>query len=145
MSLISEIKTNLNNLDLSKRNLRKFSITIAIVLFLFGILVFWKGSVKENAYYLLIIAFLFLLSGLLIPKILTLIYKVWMGLAFTLGWFMTRVILGIMFYLVFTPIGLSIRLFGGDLLKKKLDRNTKSYWIKREKVSFDKTNYEHLF
>jgi len=145
MSLISELKTSFNNLDLSKKNLTKFAITIAIVFFVIGILIFWKGSAKENGYYLLTIAALFLVSGILMPKILSSVYKIWMGIAFTLGWFMTRLILSIMFYLIFTPIGVCIRLFGGDLLNKKFDRDTKSYWIKRKQTSFEKVKYEHLF
>ena len=51
-----------------------------------------------------------------------------------LGWINTRLILFIIFYLVFTPIGLVMRLFGVDLLDKKIDKNKNSYWRRKEKV-----------
>ena len=145
MSLINDVKANLVELDLSKKSLRKFGITIAFALSVIGIFIFWKGSVKATAFWLWGVAALFLLSGLIIPNILTWFYQFWMGLAFTLGWFMTRLLLGIMYYLIFTPVGLSIRLFGGDLLKKKMNKSSTSYWIKRKQTPFDSEKYEHLF
>jgi len=38
----------------------------------------------------------------------------------------------VLFYFLFTPIWLILKLFWKDILKKKIDKNLKTYWIKRE-------------
>jgi len=48
-----------------------------------------------------------------------------------------------MFYLVFTPVGLAMRLFRIDLLER--NKNKESYWKKKEKVDFNPLNYERRF
>ena len=48
-----------------------------------------------------------------------------------LGWLNTRLILGLVFYLMITPLGLLIRLAGTDLLDEKIDKKAESYWKKR--------------
>ena len=41
--------------------------------------------------------------------------------------------MGLVFFLVVTPVGVVMRIMGKDLIRKKLNKNNKSYWIKREK------------
>ena len=53
-----------------------------------------------------------LLGGLLNPKALERVYAVWMGIAFALGWVVSRAILILLFYFVITPIGIVARLSG---------------------------------
>ena len=69
----------------------------------------------------------------------------WMMLALALGWLNTRLLLGVFFYVIVTPIGVIMRLFGKDILDEKLDRSATTYWIKRESVPLDKKRYENLF
>ena len=87
----------------------------------------------------------FFLTGLAAYPVLKPVYIGWMMFAFVLGWINTRIILGVFFYLILTPIGLFLRLTGKDLLDKRLDRTAKTYWIKRERVPFDKARYEQQF
>jgi hypothetical protein len=87
----------------------------------------------------------FLITGLLIKPALRPIYKGWMAFAFVLGWINTRLILGIFFYFVFTPVGLILRLTGKDLLQLKLDRSSSTYWVRREAVPFDAERYKRIF
>jgi hypothetical protein len=68
-----------------------------------------------------------------------------MKFAFVLGWINTRILLGIFFYLILTPIGLIMRISGKDLIDQKIDKGAKSYWKKRERVPFDPAQYERLF
>ena len=68
-----------------------------------------------------------------------------MKFAFVLGWINTRLILGIFFYLILTPVGLIMRLFGRDPLHRKLDRKATTYWEKRGSVEFKRERYERLF
>ena len=68
--------------------------------------------------------------GLVRPGWLRPIYVSWMVLAFPIGWTVSQVIIGVMFYGVFTPIGLLFRLIGRDPLQ--LDRvrlrGRETYW-----------------
>ena len=50
----------------------------------------------------------------------------------------------IAFYLIFTPIAILLRLFGRDLLNKKINKNAPSYWIQRKKNVFSKESYERM-
>jgi hypothetical protein len=68
-----------------------------------------------------------------------------MKFAFVLGWVNTRLILGVFFYGILTPIGVTMRLFGWDPLTRKIDRRAESYWVKRAQVPFDAKRYEQLF
>jgi hypothetical protein len=145
MSLISEIKTGLNKLDHSTSALKKFAITMAIALGVLATLVFFLGSHPERAYWLAGIGLLFLLFGLIFPQALKPVHVLWMTIALFLGFFMSRILLTVLFFLVITPIGLLMRLFGKDLLDKNLQTDRKSYWLKREKKANAPEQYEKLF
>lgn len=90
-------------------------------------------------------AVIFFISAELTPNLLKPIYIFWMKLAFILGWVNTRVILCVIFFLLFTPMGLIIKLFGIDLLERKFDKTKQSYWIKKEQKEFLPLDYERQF
>ena len=69
----------------------------------------------------------------------------WMTLAFALGWFNTRLLLGIFFYLILTPIGVLMRLFGKDLLDQRIDKRATTYWKKRDLSTFDPKHATRTF
>lgn len=135
--IIEEIKSTKSE----RAELRSFGITIGIVLGLLGGLFLWRG--KDYFPYFFILSAAFLLLGLVVPIALKVIHKVWMTLAMLLGLLMTRVILSLLFYLVVTPIGLLARLFGKDFLNLK--KNADSYWIPKNAVKFERSNYERQF
>ena len=87
----------------------------------------------------------FLLTGLFAYPLLRPIYIGWMTFAFVLGWFNTRLILGLFFYLVITPVGLVMRLFGRDPMHRKFNTSAASYWVKRDETETDRGRYENLF
>ena len=78
------------------------------------------------------------LSGLLMPKTLVPVYKVWMGLATVLGWINTRIVQGLIFYLTFTPISLVMCLSGRYPLTQRIDRSTNSYWVDKSSILLEK-------
>ncbi|HVR29950.1 MAG TPA: SxtJ family membrane protein [Thermoanaerobaculia bacterium] len=60
--------------------------------------------------------------------------RVWIGMMVGLspiGWVLSHLILGLIYYLVLTPIGLALRVAGRDPLDRRFDRDAKSYWIDR--------------
>ena len=137
--MIEEIK----NIKSGKRELRQFGITIGVILGLLGWLFLWRE--KNWYYYFFIVAMVFFSFGVVLPIFLKPIHKAWMTLAIFMGWCMTGVILGVLFYLVVTPIGLLMRLCGNDFLDRKFDSTVQSYWVQRKAVKSEKRNYENQF
>ena len=54
--------------------------------------------------------------------------------AFPIGWTVSHLLLGSIFYLVITPIGLLLRALGHDPMERKFDREAKTYWIEHERA-----------
>ena len=136
--MIEEIK----NIKSEKSDLRKFGIIIGTVLLIIAGLFFWKE--KESFQLFLIVGIVLFVAGIAMPFILKPIYWVWMTFATILGWFMTRVILSLLFYAVFTPIGLIGRLIGKEFLNLK-DTTNNTYWNYRSNDMFGKEKYEKQF
>ena len=78
-----------------------------------------------------IISIIFLVLGLFNSKILTPLNKLWFKFGIFLGKIISPIIMGIIFFLVVTPIGLLMRLLGKDLINLKYNNN-KSYWIEKK-------------
>ena len=71
--------------------------------------------------------------GLIVPALLVPFYKVWMRyVTAPLGFVNTRIILGIVFFLVLTPMALIARVFGKDRLRRAPLPKGESYWVPRE-------------
>ncbi len=137
--LLDEIK----RIKSTKRDLRNFGLTIGIVLLILSCLLYILKS--EINLYLLTGGLIFIIFGLLIPPVLKPFQKVWMTLAIILNWFMTRIILSILFYFVLTPIGFARKIFGKKSLDLKYDKKQESYWNYREYKKFNKVDYEKQF
>ena len=79
----------------------------------------------------LIISLIFLFLGLLNSKFLSPLNKIWFKFGLFLGKLISPLIMGFIFFLVVTPIGLLMRMLGKDLLNLKFNTK-KSYWIKKD-------------
>ena len=77
-----------------------------------------------------IISLIFLVLGLLNSKILTPLNKLWFKFGILLSKIISPLIMGIIFFLVVTPIGLLMRILGKDLLNLKYNNN-QSYWVEK--------------
>tara|TARA_B100001245_G_C22598742_1_gene296683 strand:+ start:53 stop:442 length:390 start_codon:yes stop_codon:yes gene_type:complete len=115
---------------MTKKELRNFGLLIgASIGVLFGLLFPWIFSNSFPKWPWLVFAALTIVS-LLLPFLLFPVYKVWMIIGHWLGWINTRIILGIIFYLVFFPFGICLKLIGKDPMMRKLNREEeKSYRI----------------
>ena len=134
---------SIRNVKNRRRELREFAFILCCALGILGGLVFWRKG--EVGLLLWGIGFVILMVGLIRPRLLGPIHKGWMKLAFLMGFFMTHLILALMYYLVFTPMALIMKTLGKDPLRLKHDRNVKSYWIKRPRTEFLKESYEKMF
>jgi len=79
----------------------------------------------------LIISTIFLLLAFIAPNTLSLPNKLWFKFGILLGSIIALIVMAFVYFLTVLPIGLIMRLLGKDLLKQKLDKNAKSYWIER--------------
>ena len=137
--MLEEIK----NIKSEKSDLRKFGITIGVILLIIAGFLFWKE--KESFQILLTFGVAIYVLGFAIPVALKPIYWIWMIFATILGWIMTRVILSLLFYIIVTPIGLIPRIFGKQFLELRWDRSKESYWNFRTKKYLQNGNYEKQF
>ena len=120
-------KTKFNN----RKEWKKFAIGVAIILSVISA-VQWYLDIEIYPYFFGS-AFIILLSGLLVPVVIKPLFIAFSYLGFVLGWVMTRVILSLLYYLVFTPVGLILKLTGKKVLDTSFRSEQKSYWIKRDK------------
>ena len=91
--------------------------------------------------YLLIISFVFLALGLTNSQLLTPLNKIWFKFGIFLGKIVSPLVMGIIFFLLVTPIGILMRLFKNDLLNLKYN-SKKSYWIEKNEI---KSKFKNQF
>ena len=137
--MFEEIK----NIKSEKSDIRNFGITLGIILLLISGFLFWKE--KESYQIFSGIGITLFLIAIAIPSVLKPVYWMWMIFGIILGWFMTRVILSLLFYIIITPIGLTLRLFGKQFLELRWDKSKESYWNFRTNEHLKKENYEKQF
>ena len=114
---------------LTNRDLRNFGlITGGMVMLLFGLLFPWLLDVK-SPYWPWILAVLLAGAGLMLPGILQPVYDLWMKFGLIMQKVTTPLVLGILYFLVITPIGIIMRITGHDSMARHLEKNIKSYRI----------------
>ena len=112
--------------DIKISSNRSFGIVFFMV---FLLLAFYPLTYNgETRVWSLIISLIFLILGLLNSKILAPLNKLWFKFGIFLGKIISPLIMGIIFFLVVTPIGLIMRIFKKDILNLKYNKNV-SYWI----------------
>ena len=77
----------------------------------------------------------FLILGLLNSKVLEPLNKGWIKFGELLGRIIAPVVMFLVFFIILTPIGIVLKLFGKDLLKIKKNKLIKSYWIHRKNIT----------
>ena len=105
---------------------------------------FYRGKYPILSLVLLASGATLALLGAIYPKSLVVPNRLWMGLAEALGFVMTRVILGLVFFLLVTPIGLVRRLFGGDPLSRRAP-SAESYWKPYTERRKSPKHYEKMY
>lgn len=109
---------------------RSFGFVFAAVFGLIGLYNLWHSGRAWP--WLGLIAAAFLAVALLRPAVLAPLNKLWMKFGLLLGAIVNPLVLGLLFFLVFTPMALIARLVGKDFLRLKRRPEAKSYWIVRE-------------
>jgi hypothetical protein len=108
---------------------RTFGFVFAAAFALFGLLPLLRG--KPVRLWCLALSAGFVLTALAVPVILHPLNRVWVRFGVLLGKITNPLITGLMFFVVFTPVALILRLLGKDPLRLKFDRVAATYWIPR--------------
>tara|TARA_B100001758_G_C18348034_1_gene578172 strand:- start:647 stop:1060 length:414 start_codon:yes stop_codon:yes gene_type:complete len=137
--MFEEIK----NIQTGEKHLRSFGFTIGLIFLIISIFLFFKEN--ESLQIFIYLSILFAGLGLILPKFLKPIYLIWMIFAVILGWFMTRIILSSLYLLVVTPIGITLRVLGKDLLELSKKEIQGSYWNKRDSGIEKNQDYKKQF
>ena len=108
---------------------RSFGIVFFVVFLLIGLYPLLKSN--DLRIWSLIISFIFLALGLINSRTLTPLNRLWFKFGLLLGKFISPIIMGIIFFIVVTPIGIIMRLFKKDLLNLKFNKK-ETYWIDKK-------------
>lgn len=121
-----------------KKELRSFGLIMAgMIALIFGLIIPWLWNIVLPLWPW-IVSSIFLISAIAAPAVLRPVFIVWMKVGHVLGWINTRLLLGIVFYLVIAPTGIVLKLLGKDPLKRKYDKNGMSYRIVSKQPGIDK-------
>jgi len=116
-----------------KKGLRTFGLlTGAILAVLFGLLLPWLFD-RTLPLWPWIVAGTLWLWALFLPVTLLPVYRGWIAVGNVLGWVNTRIILAIMFYLLFLPVGLFMRVMGKDPMARDIEKTLKTYRVERSR------------
>jgi len=124
MQKISKIKIGSN---------RNFGLVFFFVLMIIGL---WP--LKNNGdvrIYFIILSIPFLILGLLNSKLLHPLKLLWFKFGLLIGSIMAPIVMSIVFFLVVTPTGLVMKMFGKKMLNEGFDKSKTSYWINRDKTA----------
>ena len=120
---------------------RSFGLTVGGVLLLFAAFTTWRGHFVRGEV-LGAIAAVLVVFALVRPGLLAGPAAIWSRIGHALGWFNSRVLLGVMFFAVLWPIGAISRMFGSDPLER---RRTGSMWTPYPERLRDPKHFERLF
>jgi uncharacterized membrane protein len=114
----------------SVAQLRSFGLIVGGIFALLGLwpLVFHAQEVRVWA---MALAGILVIPAVVFPRSLGLVYRGWMILGRGLGWVNTKIILGAIFYALFTPVAVVLRFRGKDPMTRKFDSTMQSYRVVR--------------
>ena len=119
---------SLKNINIKIGTNKSFGIVFFVFFFIVSMFPLLNdGNIR---FWSLIISIIFLILGILNSRLLSPLNKLWFKFGILLGQVISPVIMGIIFFLVVTPIALIMKLLGKDVLKLK-NNGDNSYWIKK--------------
>ena len=140
----AEIKRRIH-MERERKNLLVFGYGFALIFTFFGVRIGLKADWPALSWIFLGLAVVFASVTAVNFSLLKPVYAAWMKIAHAIGFVMTTLILGALFYLMFGVIGIILRILRKDILDKAIDKTKASYWIQRKPVVFDKNSYQRQF
>lgn len=117
------------NKNPSQKELAWFGLMFLAFFGLIGGFVWWRLQAQTAAYTLWGVAAAVVAVYYAVPSLRRPIYLGWLYAAFPIGWVISHVVMGVIYFLVITPFALVFKLIGRDALEQKIDKNAKSYWV----------------
>ena len=130
--------------NIKKRDLRIFSFALTVILSLFSVK-FCKAMNLQVGGALLAMALATFFIGLFLPILILPVYKILSFIGKIIGHIVTALLLGVIFYCVFTPISVILRLTKKDILRLRFEKNKTSYWISRKNRTSKRENLERQY
>ena len=117
---------------------RSFGILFFVVFLIISLWPLKDGNTLN--FYFLVASIIFLILGVFNSRLLSPLNKAWIKFGEILGLIIAPIVMGIVYFVILTPVSLIVRLFGKDLLGLKLLKKNETYWMKRNKklTSMDK-------
>jgi hypothetical protein len=114
----------------TSKDLRQFGLIVGGV---FSVIGLWPMVFRDDSprLWAIIIGSLLIVLGAVVPRSLKQIHFVWMKVGHVLGWINTRIILGVIYYALFTPMGLIMRLMGKDSMHRVFRQDATTYRVVR--------------
>lgn len=119
------------NLKPNPRELRWFGLLLWLFFGVAGGLVTWRTGSLVVSGPLWIAGSVIAAIFYLVPPLRLAIYAGWMVLVYPIGWTFSHILFAFIYYLVVTPIGGVLRLFGRQLIDRHFDPDASTYWIDR--------------
>lgn len=116
----------------SDKTLRQFAV---LWIAFFGGIAVYQGYVRERttvASALGALGVIVGLAGLVAPRVIRPVYVGWMVAAFPIGWVVSHLILGVIYYGLFTPLSAIFRVKGRDTLRRRPHRDVTSYYLPKK-------------
>lgn len=126
---------------IERRELRKFGLLVGGITVAIGLWPLSRGG--ELRAWAVAIGSTLAVLGTATPVLLAWPYRAWMRIGALLGWFNTRVLLGLVFFVILTPIALLMRIMGRDPLDRAFKTGSPSYRIAKEPREAD--HFERMF
>ena len=121
----------MEHMEVTKRMLRQFGLIVGGIFLLIGLWPFvWRQ--EPVRIWAVALASLLMGAGLIVPGLLKHTYQGWMWVGHVLGWVNTRIILGVLFYGVVTPMGLVMKLTGRDPMRRSFEPDAQTYRVIRQ-------------
>lgn len=124
---------------------RKFGMVMAVAIIALGLLRYIFRGFEQFPLWFFIVAAVFGGLGLLWPRALKPVFIAWMKFALVLNWIVTHFLLTVVFFCIIVPMGIAMRLFGEDPLKRKWLPQNDSYWEEPEEQPEEFDRYRNQF
>jgi Saxitoxin biosynthesis operon protein SxtJ len=118
----------MEHVEITKKTLRQFGLMVGGIFLFIGL---WPFVWRQEAVRIWVVVpgALLATAGLIIPGVLKHVYRGWMWVGHVMGWVNTRIILGVLFYGVVTPMGLVMKLTGRDPMRRAFEPSAKTYRV----------------
>jgi hypothetical protein len=116
----------------SRQELSWFGLIVLCLFAIVGALVWWHAGSLRAAQYVWIAGAALTAAFYAFRPLRLPLYHAWMTLVAPIGWLISHVLLGTVYYIILTPIGMILRLIGNDPMDRDPNRARGSYWIARQ-------------